>query len=429
MKDQCLSDSATRRRPGCGVAVRPRVVAHDLDIILAGFAADLGTHGYTDTGVRRRVHVAEHFARWIEREGAALPRWSREEAARFLRSHLSHCRCPEPAPKDRGHCRSALGRFLRYLEAQRLIPPTLPEPPPRTAVDRLLAAYDRHLDKVCGLSLGTRQNRYRGARRFLKWRFGDRPVQLRRLQSKDVSDYVLERARQLGSTGIHPLCVDLRSFLRFLEFSRRHRQGLANRVPQPPPGAVPSLPKLLQPQEHRAFLSSFPRATPQGRRDYAIALCLSELALRGEEVASLTLEDLDWRALTVRLARTKQRRQRLVPLPDRVARAILDYLKRGRPSTPSRALFVHLRVPRGRPVAAHYIRRLVRAAFARCAIQVTGTHVLRHTWATWAHRRGASLKLIADVLGHRSLQASAGYAHVNTEELRRVALPWPRSKR
>ncbi len=175
-------------------------------------------------------------------------------------------------------------------------------------------------------------------------------------------------------------------------------------------------------------MSSFPRATPQGRRDYAIALCLSELALRGQEVASLTLEDLDWRALTVRLAQTKQRRQRLVPLPERVARAILDYLKRGRPTTSSRALFVHLRVPRGRPLAAHYVRRLVRRAFARCGIRVTGTHVLRHTWATWAHRRGASLKVIADVLGHRSLQATAGYAHVDVEELRQVALPWPRSR-
>jgi integrase len=244
-----------------------------------------------------------------------------------------------------------------------------------------------------------------------------------------VSDYVLEQARHLASTAVHPLCVNLRSFLRFLEFSGRRVQGLAGTVPQPAPRAVPSLPKLLQPEERRAFLHSFPRSTPRGGRDYAIALCLAELALRGQEVASLTLDDLDWHALTVRLARTKQRRQRLVPLPDRVARAILNYLRRGRPPTRSRALFVHLRAPRGRPLAAHYIRRLVRQAFARCGIQVTGTHVLRHTWATCAHRRGTSLKLIADVLGHRSLQATAGYAHVNTEVLRRVALPWPRSRR
>jgi len=35
-----------------------------------------------------------------------------------------------------------------------------------------------------------------------------------------------------------------------------------------------------------------------------------------------------------------------------------------------------------------------------------GTHILRHSWATWAHRRGSGLKLIADVLGHRSLEST-----------------------
>jgi site-specific recombinase XerD len=282
---------------------------------------------------------------------------------------------------------------------------------------------------VRGLSQGTRQNRHRDARRFLQWRFGNRPLQLRQLQPKDVSGYVLARARHLRATALHPLCANLRSFLRFLEFSGRLRRGLVGRVPQLPQRAAPVLPRLLEPQERQAFLNSFVRSTPRGRRDYAIALCLSDLALRGHEVASLTLDDLDWRALRMRLAQTKQRRERLVPLPDRVARALLDYLKRGRPPTQNRALFVHLHVPRGRPLAAHYVRKIVRRAFARCGIQVPGTHVLRHTWATWAHRRGANLKLIADVLGHRSLQATAGYAHVHTEELRRVALPWPRSKR
>jgi site-specific recombinase XerD len=74
------------------------------------------------------------------------------------------------------------------------------------------------------------------------------------------------------------------------------------------------------------------------------------------------------------------------------------------------------------------VRTLVRHAFARCGIEATGTYILRHTWATWAHRRGAGLKLIADLLGHRSLASTQRYAHVNLDELRQVALPWPRIK-
>jgi integrase len=176
-------------------------------------------------------------------------------------------------------------------------------------------------------------------------------------------------------------------------------------------------------------LNSFPRSTPKGRRDHAVALCLSELALRSEEVVGLTLDDLDWRAMTLRLRQTKQRRQRLLPLPDSVARAIMNYLKRGRPPTQSRALFVGHLAPYEGPLTASYVRVVVRRAFARCGMEPKGTHILRHSWATWAHRRGSGLKLIADVLGHRSLESTQRYAHVNLEELRRVALPWPRTKR
>lgn len=125
--------------------------------------------------------------------------------------------------------------------------------------------------------------------------------------------------------------------------------------------------------------------------------------MRSQEVVGLTLDDVDWRTMTVRLAQTKQQRQRLLPLPSSLAKAILSYLKHGRPSTASRALFVHHLPPIGQPLTAQTVRVLVRRGFVRCGIPASGSYILRHTWATWAHRRGAGLKLIADVRGHRSL--------------------------
>jgi site-specific recombinase XerD len=54
-----------------------------------------------------------------------------------------------------------------------------------------------------------------------------------------------------------------------------------------------------------------------------------------------------------------------------------------------------------------------------------GTHVLRHTAATRLLQHGASLKEIADVLGHRSLDTTTIYAKVDLPGLIDVALPWP----
>jgi site-specific recombinase XerD len=69
----------------------------------------------------------------------------------------------------------------------------------------------------------------------------------------------------------------------------------------------------------------------------------------------------------------------------------------------------------------------VRVAYKRAGLddRWTGTHVLRHTAATRMLRAGVSLKEIADVLGHRSLDTTAIYAKVDREALAQVAMFWP----
>jgi site-specific recombinase XerD len=113
-------------------------------------------------------------------------------------------------------------------------------------------------------------------------------------------------------------------------------------------------------------------------------------------------------------------------MPDKLAKALAIYLKQARPHTNSRALFVQHKHYVGRPLSTRSVRDLISRAFERCGIAARGAHILRHTWATYAHRRGASLKLIADILGHSSLQTTLRYAHVNLDELRQAALPWPK---
>ena len=429
MKNERFVDFALIRRLFKSASVRQRMAANYLGIILSGFVSDLHARGYTREGVRHHVLVAEHFGCWLKRRQVSLRRLSTLHVREFLRSHLPRCHCPPPAPKVPPDCRASLRRLVEFLRSQRRIKEPAEKAAPQSPVDQLVAAYDGHLDRVCGLSVETRRRRQLLARQFLRCRFGRKQPPWDRLQGKQVSSFVFSRARELGPTGIRALVVHLRSFLRFLEFSGCLRPGLSGSVPQPVPPLPPPPPNTLEPKPWRKFLDSFPRSTPKGRRDYAMVLCLARLALRSQEVVSLTLDDLDWRAMTVRLRQTKQQRQRLLPLPNAVAKAIVRYLKHGRPPTPSRALFVPHLAPVGQPLTAQSVRGLVRRAFARCRIQASGSYILRHTWATWAHRRGAGLKLIADVLGHRSLQSTQRYAHVNLEELRQVALPWPKIRR
>ncbi len=410
-------------------AVRRRMLGGHLGIITRSFVLYLHLRGYTSGVIHDYVTAVEHFGRWLKQRGVPMRQLSTVHVQRFLKYHLPRCHCPRPAPKNAGCCRPALRWLVEFLRSQRRIKEFKARRSPATASEQLLAAYDRYLEQVRGLSDESRRRAQRSARRFLRWRFGLCRPECRQLQAREIARFVVKQARRLGRGGVHGLVACLRSFLGFLEFSGRVPQGFAQAVPRPPRMIAPVPSKVLTLTQWRKFLKSFDRRTPTGRRDYAMALCLGALGLRRQEIATLTLDDLDWRAMTIRLTKTKQRRQRLLPLPDGAARAILSYLKAGRPQTQSRALFVHHDAPVGRALKAKTVGQLVTRAFIQCGIEAGGTHVLRHTWATWAHRRGAGLKLIADVLGHRSLETTQRYAHVNLEELRQAALPWPRSKR
>jgi len=157
-----------------------------------------------------------------------------------------------------------------------------------------------------------------------------------------------------------------------------------------------------------------------------MARCLFDLGLRCCEVASLTLDAIDWHSGAVRLAKTKSHQEDVLPIPESLGRALVDYLQKGRPATNSRAVFLHHRAPRGHIVLGTTVRGAIRRAFSRAGLPWTGTHIFRHTMATRLIQNGTSLKEIADVLRHRSLDTTQIYTKVALGQLSGVALAWPR---
>jgi site-specific recombinase XerD len=73
------------------------------------------------------------------------------------------------------------------------------------------------------------------------------------------------------------------------------------------------------------------------------------------------------------------------------------------------------------------------SAIARCALQRAGllpsgrvgAHIFRYSLATRMLRHGASLTEIAQVLRHRSIDTTQGYAKVDLDGLRCIAQAWP----
>lgn len=184
-----------------------------------------------------------------------------------------------------------------------------------------------------------------------------------------------------------------------------------------------SLPRGISRADAAALLGACDRRSGLGRRDHAVIIVLLRVGLRAREVAGLTLDDIDWRAGEL-VVRGKGGREDRLPLPADVGAAIASYLRRGRPASARREVFLRARAPY-EPIASGTVCSTVRRACRRAAIAEVGAHRLRHTTACEMVQARVPLARIGQVLRHRSLQSTALYARVDRDQLRLLAQPWP----
>lgn len=392
--------------------------------ILDDVASYLRERGHSPRVGQSYLCAAGHFSHWLDSKRISPSAVEEATLASFVEEHLPRCRCRVPHGM-RCHVRPALEHVLAVLRARGLAGPV--RQPEQTPVDRVLEAFKTYRQDACGAAEDTVRGNVLYVRRFLVSRYGTGEVDLRGLSPKDLIGFVSEQTKSCSPRTAGLVRTALRSFLRFAQVGGLCDGCLAAAVPKVAHWRQAHLPRNLSDEQLAVLLASFDLTTATGRRDYAMVLCMAGLGLRACEVAALLLEDVDWRAGTLRVGRGKERRASVLPLPTRVGRALIGYLRRGRPHTADRHIFVRHQLPVGQPLSSGAVKAAVRQAFtrARLTFPCKGAHVLRHTAATRMVRAGASLKQVADILRHRSLETTAIYAKVDLAALAEVALPWP----
>lgn len=386
--------------------------------LLKRYSAYLVGRGHAVLTYHDYVRAAEHFWRWLGQRSL-----SRAAVQRFMR-HLPGCRCPIPVIRSVTRNRPALNHIL----AMHRITPA-PAVRPRGFVDDLLQRYEEGLVRVRALAAGTVHKHLVLARRMLGRLGSNRPVQLAKWTPERIADYVSNEGGRYTLSTAKAISCAARSLLRFLSQEGLVRHDLAAAVPSFAYWRLASLPRTLQDEELIRLVNAADVRTSIGLRDRAIVLCLSELGLRSSDVAGLTLGGVDFRSGTLTLRRSKQCSSTVLPMTRKLTRALQAYLQHGRPACKSQAVFVLHRPPVGRPIAPATVKDIVvrLADRAKLSERINGAHVLRHSFACRMLRAGASLKQIADLLGHKSIDTTTVYAKVDMNALSRVALPWPRT--
>ncbi len=244
-----------------------------------------------------------------------------------------------------------------------------------------------------------------------------------RLGFEVINAFLLSECARASVGAANNLVTALRALLRFFYLRGHTTMSLADCVPAGAAWRDSGKSRALDPGDVRRLLASCDRRTADGRRDYAILTVLARLGLRANEVASLSLNDIDWPAGEITVAGKGGRRDRL-PVPVDVGQAVADYCRRGRPRNEHRALFLHARAPYS-PLSSSAITQVVVQASRRAGLPRVGAHRLRHSSASAMRRAGAPLFEIGQVLRHRWVVTTALYAKDDLDALASIARPWP----
>ena len=241
---------------------------------------------------------------------------------------------------------------------------------------------------------------------------------IRKVAPLDLRRYLadLKRADYSRATVARKLAT-LRSFYKFLA-----RSGEVARNPVKlirTPRQERRLPKFLQPGEVERLLAATKGDDLLALRDAAILEVLYSTGRRVSELVAMDLEHVEPIGEVVRV-RGKGKRERLAPLGSYALRALERYLAARADASPidKKAVFVNRH---GRRLSTRSVRRKLAKYLAIAGLDPkVSPHTLRHSFATHMLERGADLRAVQELLGHRSLSTTQIYTHVTAGRLKEI---------
>jgi integrase/recombinase XerD len=283
---------------------------------------------------------------------------------------------------------SIVAAFLLHLAAERRLSP------------HTVAAYGQDLRQLAAFAAGT-----------------GRPVSA--LDRASLEAFV----RDLMAGGRAPRSVaravaTIRTFYRYLVVNGGLAANPADDIQAP--RSIRTLPTFLSLEDVDRLLAAPDVSTPRGIRDRAMIELLYATGVRVSELVALRPSDVNLDA-GVLTTLGKGRKERLVPIGDEAAAWVRRYLRDARPA-----------LTRGRGAARLFVNARGGGAITRVGfwkvLHAYGVplglaarlspHVVRHSFATHLLERGADLRAIQVMLGHKDLSTTQIYTHVLDARLR-----------
>ena len=285
----------------------------------------------------------------------------------------------------------AIRRFLRYLDAE------------RNASEFTIKSYKDDLEAF---------------KYFFEYEDGTYP-EARDFRSSDLREFVSQMAEAgYARSTIARRLATLRSFFKFCQ-----REALIDENPAKPlrnPRKHRQLPHFLSTDEIGLLLNAPDLSDQLGVRDRAMLETIYSGGLRVSELVGLNYSDLELDEGLIRV-RGKGKKERFSPLGSYALDALNSWLSRSNHTKrfqPDAPVFTNRF---GKRITTRSVRRMMEKYIKLTGLdQRTSPHTLRHSFATHLLDRGADIRSVQELLGHKSLVTTQIYTHLTTAKLRDI---------
>lgn len=244
------------------------------------------------------------------------------------------------------------------------------------------------------------------------------------LKSNDISRFItsLYRDGKYRPTTIGSALSGFRKFLSRNAYTKRFLLEI--------PAHLPREAKIIEvySKEESEAIGVLLASGQMTMRDTAVCRLLLETGLRGTDICSLMLKDIDWEMDVIYICQDKTKKPLVIPLRASYGNAIADYILNERPKSEDTHVFLKNTAPFGK-LGAGAIRPILQKMERLAGVQkegrMSGSRMTRHHAASSMLRSGVPMSDISAVLGHRNPNIVSVYLSTDAVSLASCTLPFP----
>lgn len=391
---------------------------------MEGFCQWMNSCGFSRYTTRKHISRVYCFNQYLKQIGVAdYTELNSNNIDLFINEYISKRKDRRKKTSSHDGVSCSIHRFIDYLQEKELIEVSKTQP---FTHHFFVDEYLEWMKTSRNLVPKTLKLRCYHLIHFLDWLGNDSvPYKLSKLSPEEIQNYFVKHfsiPKQSGS-----MRVTLRTFFHFCYEKGYISSNLDRAVPTLRTYKLASIPHGLSDEQAKQILNNIDRNTDVGRRNYAIIQLLYVYGVRGGQIRTLCLDDIQWAKSRIHFKPSKGGKDILLPITDDVGESLIEYIRNSRPQTLYSEVFLTCNAPYRPLYGSAAISKMI-ACYVRAnniSVPKNGSHAFRYCFATRMLRQGHSLKSIADMMGHRHIQTTFIYTKVDFNTLNKVALDWP----